>query len=612
MSSNYQQKKMMNARGAIDTKGNIVLEQFQDGTALLFQPGNAQPFCVATDYDRATASWSYGKYFSDLGCAHEAADPEIIEDASVRWVKEDIREKLKAQDIAPTEFNVQSVIMGDSRLWERPLDREFRDNMIASGNDDLDARVTILKENGNFKNVDTAIPVTSLEELEQYRSDRLTDKVTREMELVEKYIHGLFPIWGIRFVGMVDGADTSVKGNKKARQINGLVNEWYLEDMSENIKSSLDDLRRKGHHIGAWVRYGYMKDPNQKGHIIPDPVAAAVVERIFKMYLEGNSRADIARILNSEQIPPPGLYKIQQGDKYKNAFMAGEWDSCSISRILKEEMYIGNMVQGRQASESYKTKKLRTLPKEDWIRVIGTHEAIISLETWNQTQALLAVGARSFTRSEEIGLFSRKVYCGHCNKLMRTGRSKRKSGTYYNYVICVRRHPEINPCPVHAVSNALMEKTILDQLDILAAKYKDGSLFSEIMDEESTIGIEIKRLKAELAQHKKKLVEYESGLKCLYLDKASGSISNSDYQFLSRELSAGKELAERKVDLCTENYNKILRSQEILREKAGVLESYSRPKELTRSMVETFIDHIVICSSSDGTSKQEIKIYWNF
>lgn len=175
MSSNYQQKKMMNALGAIDTKGNIVLEQFQDGTALLFQPGNAQPFCVATDYDRATASWSYGKYFSDLGCAYEAADPEIIADASVRWVKEDIREKLKAQGIAPTEFNVQSVIMGDSRLWERPLDRDFRDNMIASGNDDLDARVTILKENGNFKNVDTAMPVESLDDLEQYRSDRLTD-----------------------------------------------------------------------------------------------------------------------------------------------------------------------------------------------------------------------------------------------------------------------------------------------------------------------------------------------------------------------------------------------------------------------------------------------------
>ena len=92
---------------------------------------------------------------------------EIIEDASVRWVKEDIREKLKAQEIEPTEFNVQSVIMGDSRLWERPLDRDFRDNMIASRNDDLDARVAILKENGNFKNVDTAMPVESLDDLEQ-------------------------------------------------------------------------------------------------------------------------------------------------------------------------------------------------------------------------------------------------------------------------------------------------------------------------------------------------------------------------------------------------------------------------------------------------------------
>lgn len=73
---------------------------------------------------------------------------------------------------------MQSVIMGDSMLWERPLDRDFRDNMIASGNDDLDARVAILKENGNFKNVDTAMPVESLDDLEQYRSDRLTDKVT--------------------------------------------------------------------------------------------------------------------------------------------------------------------------------------------------------------------------------------------------------------------------------------------------------------------------------------------------------------------------------------------------------------------------------------------------
>ena len=99
-------------------------------------------------------------------------------------------------------------------------------------------------------------------------------RFTRELELVEKYIHGLFPVWGIRFVSIVDNADTDIKGNKKSRQINGLVNEWYLEDMSDNIKSVLTNRRVNGLHIGAFALYGYKKDPNQKGHLVIDEEAA--------------------------------------------------------------------------------------------------------------------------------------------------------------------------------------------------------------------------------------------------------------------------------------------------------------------------------------------------
>ena len=92
---------------------------------------------------------------------------------------------------------------------------------------------------------------------------------------MERYIHGLFPIWGIRFVSIVDNADTANKGNKKSRQINGLVNEWYLEDMSDSIKSALDSRRRNGFHIGSFALYGYKKDPDLKGHLIIDEEAAA-------------------------------------------------------------------------------------------------------------------------------------------------------------------------------------------------------------------------------------------------------------------------------------------------------------------------------------------------
>jgi len=130
-----------------------------------------------------------------------------------------------------------------------------------------------------------------LKDAEERRFDiilcKTQSRFTRELELVEKYIHGLFPIWGIRFISVVDNADTENKGNKKARQINGLINEWYLEDMSENIKSVLTDRRKKGCHIGAFALYGYQKDPEKKGHLIIDEEAAAVVREVFSLFAQG-------------------------------------------------------------------------------------------------------------------------------------------------------------------------------------------------------------------------------------------------------------------------------------------------------------------------------------
>ena len=131
-------------------------------------------------------------------------------------------------------------------------------------------------------------------------------RFTRELELVEKYIHGLFPMWGIRFVSIVDNADTANKGNKKSRQINGLVNEWYLEDMSDNIRSVLTNRRVNGYHIGAFALYGYRKDPDQKGHLLIDEEAAAVVREVFSLFAQGYGKTAIARMLNDRKTVPSG------------------------------------------------------------------------------------------------------------------------------------------------------------------------------------------------------------------------------------------------------------------------------------------------------------------
>ena len=199
-------------------------------------------------------------------------------------------------------------------------------------------------------------------------------RFTRELELVEKYIHGYFPIWGIRFVSIVDNADTENKGNKKSRQINGLVNEWYLEDMSENIKSVLTDKRKNGYHIGAFALYGYQKDPQQKGHLLIDEEAAEVVREVFTLFSQGYGKTAIAKILNEQGVPNPTEYKRQKGLRYQQPESQNStlWRYYTISAMLRNEMYIGTMVQGKYGSVSYKTKQNRPRPKETWYRKENT------------------------------------------------------------------------------------------------------------------------------------------------------------------------------------------------------------------------------------------------
>lgn len=221
-------------------------------------------------------------------------------------------------------------------------------------------------------------------------------RFTREIELVEKYIHGLFPLWGVRFISVVDNADSFDRKSKKARQISGLINEWYLEDMSENIKSVLTDRRRAGKHIGAFALYGYKKDPHIKGGLVCDTDAAEIVKKVFFLYSEGFSMTFIANMLNSEGVPSPKEYKREKGEKYKNSKKESNiWRYPAISKMLRNEMYIGNMVQGRFASESYKTKRNRPQPRDRWLIVENTHEAIIDRETWEAVQKRLSHSRRA-------------------------------------------------------------------------------------------------------------------------------------------------------------------------------------------------------------------------
>ncbi len=451
-----------------------------------------------------------------------------------------------------------------------------------------------------------------LKDAENHKFDiilcKTQSRFTRELELVEKYIHGLFPIWGIRFISIVDNADTANKGNKKSRQINGLVNEWYLEDMSENIRSVLTNRRINGFHIGAFALYGYKKDPDQKGHLIIDEEAATVVREVFTLFSQGYGKTAIARMLNDRGIPNPTEYKRLKGLRYQSPKTKNStlWKYYAIADMLGNEIYIGNMVQGKYGSISYKTKQNKPRPKNEWYVVKGTHEPIIDKDLWNNVQNLIAQKAKPFSIGK-IGIFARKARCVNCGYIMRSSKNKGK-----HYLKCPNHHVAEGACIGSFISVDRLERLVIKELNNMISEYLDKDELEQNIEFCNNLNGQKARLTADIAAYKKKIAEYSKGVRDLYMDKVKGLISESDYVEMSKDFITDRERLEK---VLTESQNQLAIIDEKIIEgdnRRELIEQYINLEHLNRETVETLIDYISVGKRIPGTRDVPIEIHWNF
>lgn len=451
-----------------------------------------------------------------------------------------------------------------------------------------------------------------LEDAEAKRFDiilcKTQSRFTRELELVEKYIHGLFPVWGIRFISIVDNADTANKGNKKSRQINGLVNEWYLEDMSENIKSVLTNRRQSGLHIGAFALYGYKKDPDRKGHLLIDEEAAAVVREVFILFSQGYGKTAIARMLNDRGIPNPTEYKRLHGLRYKQPKGKNStlWKYFAISDMLTNEIYIGNMVQGKYGSVSYKTKQCKPRPKNEWYIVENTHEPIIDHELWDRVQKLIGERAKPFDVGT-IGLFAKKARCANCGYVMRSSKNRGK-----HYLQCPSRHVAKYSCTGSFISVEVLERLVANELNRLCDKYLDKDLAVRSIIFCTDLQVQRERLQSDIISYKKKFDEYSKGIRDLYMDKVKGLLNESDYTEMTKDFMGNRARLEK---LIVESEKQIAELDEKIAvgdNRRDLVEQYANLKHLTREMVEILIDHITIGKRAKEEKYPPIEIHWNF
>ena len=440
-------------------------------------------------------------------------------------------------------------------------------------------------------------------------------RFTRDMELVEKYLHGKFVEWGIRFIAVVDHVDTNDTANKKSRQINGLINEWYLEDLSTNVRSVLDHKRKDGVYIASFALYGYRKDPSAKGKLVIDPEAAEIVKRIFSMALGGIGAHKIARILNDEGIPSPTAYKQSNGIHYHVAMKNPNfslWSSPTIYQMLHNQTYAGDLVQGRHKKVSYKTEKTVWLPKSQWIVVPNTHEAIVDRDTFETVQKIMAGRTRS-GRGGSIHPLARKIVCGCCGSVMeQTARQPGADGTRTRYVRCRMHQRAPEQCSNKTCTNLNdLQELVLERIRVYVADYFDPEKATlpeqddPIRQREQAKRDELKRLKNEVDRRRKAMQE-------LYLDKVSGLIDTVQFAAMNEAFLQEVKQSETRIQTLESELKATKEDNDTVPAQMEKVRKLAQVPYLTRELVVLLIDRVVVEPKESLSGTQKVTIEWNF
>lgn len=244
-----------------------------------------------------------------------------------------------------------------------------------------------------------------------------------------------------------------------------LFNDSYCRDISTKVRSQLAIKRKNGQYVGNFACYGYLKDPADHNHLVIDQDAAPVIQQIFFWKINGLSAARIADRLNSLGVLCPMEYKKSLGMKVNTQFRTNDkakWAAQTIQRILHNEVYIGNMTQGRRTTPSYKVKKMIEKPEEEWDRVENTHEAIIHKDIFDVVQMLLLRDTRISPEAEHLYLFGGYLCCADCGSNM-VRRRQKHNDTVYSYYYC-SGYKRKSGCTSHIISEHLLYDAVLNAI----------------------------------------------------------------------------------------------------------------------------------------------------
>ena len=429
----------------------------------------------------------------------------------------------------------------------------------------------------------------------------------------------VFPEYEVRYIAINDGVDTAREDNEFT-PLRNWFNEFYARDTSKKIRAVKQAKAQRGERVNGEVPYGYIADPNDRNHLIPDPETAHVVKQIFAMYVRGDRICEIQNWLRDNEILTVGELRYRRTGRTQhprpqlNAWY--NWPEKTLYDILARQEYLGHTITAKTYKVSYKSKKTRKNAEDKRYFFPNTHEPLIDEETFALAQKRIATRHRP-TKSDEIDLFSGLLFCGDCGYKMYLQKGAGTPERKHAYTCGNYRNRARNDflCTTHYIRKSVLKELVLADLQRVMSYVKGHEQeFIQTATECSE-----QAMKKALGHQRKELDKVEARLgeinllfRKLYEDNALGRLSNEQFVFLTSGYEDEKrELTKRAAELKKEIDTAAERSADVKRFVA-LVRRYTEISELTYENVHEFIDRILVYELDKNTNTRKIEIFYSF
>lgn len=425
-----------------------------------------------------------------------------------------------------------------------------------------------------------------------------------------KYIEKIFPFMGVRFISINDDYDSArprTASDNLIVPVKNLMNDAYCRDISIKIRSQQDIKRRKGQFIAPFAMFGYLKDPEDKHHLIIDEFASGVVQDMFHLMLDGYSAEAIADRLNKQGIPSPLEYKRLLGSTYKTPFRRNPkavWTATAVLRILKNPVYIGTLEQGKRSSPNYKVKKQFAVPEERWAVKENTHEPAVSRDTFENVAKVLRTDTRTAPGEETVYPLGGLIYCADCGRSMIRKNNSTADNPYFYYICSGSK--EKSGCPSHSIRDVLLEQAVFTSV---------RQHIRSILDVEQTLADiaklpytsrQVKKTDERLKAKRNEVEKYQRYRMKLHEDYADGIITREDYIAYSKRYDNKVQEANKAILSLEQEIDRLVEGKSEEQKWIAYFKQYQDIEELNRKLAVELIDRILIFEN------QRIQIQFRF